>query len=381
MGFICSCILWPLGPGTDEGVRKIGESVNRRIGESANRQQVSVSPFLRFSVSLLILLIAGCASTQVIEEPVSSIVWPKPPDKARIRLIKSISKTEDIKTGEGGWFKKAWTFLAGETAEKPLAAPYGVTADNEGNVYVADRDTREIFSFNPRRGTSYSFFYETENPEDYPIGIGIAENIYVSYPNSGRVIIFSRNGRVVSEIGNLQRPTGAAVNEDKGLLYVVDTLGHDIKVFDLSGKPLFTFGKRGEKDGEFNYPTHIFVARDGNVYITDELNFRVQVFDSAGKFLFKFGKIGTVPGTFQSPKGVAVDSEGNIYVADAMADGIQVFNKEGRLLLFFGGSGFEDGQFWGPVGMFIDRNDRIYITDLYNARVQVFQYLKGEQDK
>jgi DNA-binding beta-propeller fold protein YncE len=333
------------------------------------------------SLILAVIFWAGCAAAPVIEEPISSIVWPKPPDKARIRFIKSISKTEDIKAREGGWFKKAWVFLTGEMAEKTLIAPYGITADDEGNVYVADRDTREVFSFNLRTGRSFSFFFETGDPEDYPIGIGIAANIYVSYPNSQRVIVFSPKGKFISEIGkeaNLQRPTGVAANGKKGLLYVADTLGHDIKVFDLAGKYLFTFGKRGEKDGEFNYPTHIFVARDGTVYVTDEINFRVQAFTSDGHFLFKFGKIGTVPGTFQSPKGIAIDSDGNIYVADAMADSIQLFNREGRLLLFFGGSGSGDGQFWGPAGMFIDRDDRIYVTDLYNARVQVFQYLKGE---
>ncbi|MDO8446807.1 MAG: SMP-30/gluconolactonase/LRE family protein [Deltaproteobacteria bacterium] len=360
--------------------RKMGGWEGRKGGKVA-----SASQLLNLSTSqllILLLLLVGCASAPLIEEPSSNIIWPKPPDKARIRFLKSISNSEDIvKTKHGGWLKKTWTFLTGESAEKVLVAPYGVTADTEGNVYVADRDTREIFSFNLQTRKSYSFFFETEDLEDYPIGIVIAEDIYVTYPNSVRAIIFNKNGKVVNEIGkdaDLKRPTGVAVNAAKGLLYVADTLGHEIKAFDLSGKPLFTFGKRGDKDGEFNYPTHLFAAKDGTVYVTDELNFRIQAFTYDGKFLFKIGKGGTVPGTFESPKGVAVDSEGNVYVADAMADSVQVFNREGKLLLFFGGSGSGDGQFDGPAGMFIDKDDRIYIADLYNSRVQVFQYLKGE---
>jgi len=327
------------------------------------------------------MLLAGCASLPVVDGPAVNIVWPKPPDKAKIRFLKSVSNTEDIeKTTNPGWFKKTWTFLTGETPERVLVAPYGVTEDQDGNVFVADRDAREIFSFNLSNRKSNSFYYESEYLEDYPIGIGVAKDIYVSYPNSGRVVAFSRNGKVVNEIGkeSLQRPTGVAVNAAKGLLYVADTTGHDIKVFDLSGKPLFTFGKRGDNDGEFNYPTHIFAAKDGVVYVTDELNYRIQVFTYDGKFLFKIGKIGTVAGTFQSPKGVAADSDGNIYVADAISDTVQIFNREGKLLLFFGGNGPGDGHFDGPAGMFIDKDDRIYITDLYNGRVQVFQYLKGE---
>ena len=326
------------------------------------------------------LLISGCASTPLIENSHSNIAWPPPPDKAKIRFIKAISKTEDlVRIEKGGWLKRAWVFLAGEESETEFVAPYGVTADKHGNTFVADRDTREIFSFNLRSGKSSSFFFETEDPEDYPIGIGIAKNIYVTYPNSGLVRVFSAKGALIAEFGkdaDLKRPTGIAINEDNSLVYVVDTLGHDIKVFDLEGKLLFTFGKRGDKDGEFNFPTHIFAGDGGTIYVTDELNFRVQAFTPDGNFIFKFGKIGTVPGTIQSPKGVAVDSDGNIYIVDAMADSVQVFDRGGKLLLLFGGNGSEDGQFEGPAGMFIDKDDRIYITDLYNKRVQVFQYLK-----
>lgn len=331
---------------------------------------------------LILLLLAACASAPAIGGPLSGKAWPPPPDKARILFIKSVSGTEDVeRTKVGGWIKKTWTLLTGATVEKALIVPYGVAVDREGNAFVADRETREIFSFNLKKEKAFSFLFDSGDFEDYPICIGIADNVYVSYPNRGNVRIFSKSGKYTGEIGKdagIKRPTGVAVNIDRSLLYVADTTGHEVRVFDLTGKPMFAFGARGESDGEFNYPTHIFAARDGTVYVTDELNFRVQAFTFDGKFLFRFGKIGTVPGTFQSPKGVAVDSDGNVYVADAMADTIQVFSRDGKLLLFFGGSGSKDGEFWGPTGMFIDKEDRIYITDMYNRRVQVFQYIKSE---
>lgn len=331
---------------------------------------------------LILLFLMGCASTQVIEEPVSSIVWPKPPDRPKIKFVRAISKSDDLRQSkEKSWIEKTWRFFAGETEERVFAAPYGVTADNQNNVYIADRDAREVFVFNLRTGKEYSFPIDTGIGGDYPIGIGIAENIYVSLPLSGRVLVFNKKGTLLNEIGegaDLQRATGIAVNPDKGLVYVVDTLSHNVKAFDLGGKFQFSFGKRGDNDGEFNYPTHIFADRHGKIYITDEMNYRIQAFAFDGKFLYKLGKTGMVPGTFQSPKGVAVDSDGNIYVADAMADSVQIFDKEGKLLLFFGGSGSDDGEFWSPAGLFIDKNDRLYVTDLYNRRVQIFQYLKGD---
>ena len=46
-------------------------------------------------------------------------------------------------------------------------------------------------------------------------------------------------------------------------------------VFDLSGRKLFSFGKQGSENGEFNYPTHIAIDSADNLYIMDTLNFRV----------------------------------------------------------------------------------------------------------
>ncbi len=329
---------------------------------------------------LLLSFAAGCTSVQevVIEGTDVDLVWPPPPDTPKIRFLKSVSKIrENLPFREEGGFGRAWKFLAGERKEYIFSAPYGVTADDGKNLFVVDRDTGVIVHINLKTGKADAFYHESADPADFPIGIAVAKNIYVTYPRSGLVRIFDRKGRFKGDMGGgiLTRPTGIAVNRREGLLYVVDTLAHDVKVFDLGGRHLFSFGGRGEKRGNFNYPTHAFVSSAGDLYVTDELNFRIQVFSKRGKYLFELGKIGSVPGTFQSPKGVAVDSDGNIYVADAMADSIQIFDRRGKLLLFFGGSGTAYGRFWSPSGLFIDDSDRIYIADLYNARVQVFRYL------
>ena len=100
-------------------------------------------------------------------------------------------------------------------------------------------------------------------------------------------------------------------------------------------RPLFTFGARGDKDGEFNFPSNVAIERKtGNVYIVDTQNFRIQVFDKGGKFVKRFGQIGDAPGTFTRPKGIGIDSEGHIYVADAAFDNLQIFDEKGQVLPF-----------------------------------------------
>ena len=66
--------------------------------------------------------------------------------------------------------------------------------------------------------------------------------------------------------GLFKRPTGLALDAERGELYVADTAAHDIKVLDLAGNLKRVLGRRGEGDGEFNYPTHLAFA-DGELYV------------------------------------------------------------------------------------------------------------------
>ena len=179
--------------------------------------------------------------------------------------------------------------------------------------------------------------------------------------------------------GILGRPTGIAVNEKTSELLVVDTLNAAILRFDLADHKLKgKFGGSGKAEGELNFPTHIYVGRDGTIFASDSLNFRIQSFTPEGKFQRTFGSLGSGPGHFSRPKGVAVDSDGNVYVVDGLFDNVQIFDRESRLLMAFGRPGNGYGEFWLPTGIFIDPNDRIYVSDSYNKRVQIFQYLKRD---
>jgi len=62
---------------------------------------------------------------------------------------------------------------------------------------------------------------------------------------------------------------------------------HRIQVFTFNGDYSFTWGEKGNKDGEFNNPRDILELND-LIYIVDSGNHRIQVFDMNGKFITKF---------------------------------------------------------------------------------------------
>ena len=319
--------------------------------------------------------------TQIAQESLPDIVWPKPPEIPRIRFVAAVSKPQDLQI-RPGVFRRFFDYLTGKT-EVPMVAPYGVETDSAGRLYVVDTFLRTVHVFDFTGSAYYSFPSDQANLVS-PIDIAIENargNIYVSDSKEGVVQVFTDAGKnFVGEIGKgvLERPTGIAVNEKTSELLVVDTLNACVFRFDLADHKLKgKFGGSGKAEGELNFPTNISVNSDGIIFASDSLNFRIQEFTPDGKFLRAFGSIGTGPGHFSRPKGVAVDSDGNIYVVDSLFDNVQVFDRESRLLMAFGRPGNGYGEFWLPTGIFIDQNDRIYVSDPYNKRVQIFQYLKG----
>lgn len=338
-----------------------------------------------FALCVSILFIAECGTTYRAslegDSATSStgLVWPPPPQTAKIRYLKSVSGSGDV-SPKKSWLRKTVDAVFGRSErERDLLRPYGVFADAE-RIYVTDPGTRMLHVFDIV-GKRYTTIVRVDEDEfQSPIGVAVDRNgdIYLSDSLLKRVFVLDGNGKYRRDIGSperFQRPAGLAIYGER--VYVVDTHAHAVLVFSKhDGAFLFNFGRNGAGDGEFNYPTNIFIDRAGLLYVTDSMNFRVQIFDGDGRFVSAFGKLGDGSGDFSKPRGIAVDSDGNIYVVDALFDAVQIFDREGRLLLAFGSSGRKEGQMTLPAGLFIDGKDRIYVVDSYNKRVQIFQYMK-----
>ena len=312
------------------------------------------------------------------------IFWPNPPEVKRIEFVKAVSKPEDLNI-RPSILKRVVNYIVGK-AEVSMVSPYGIATDSEGRLYVVDTSLRRVHVYDAA-GNEYSFFPEDTTMLDSPVGIAVDKNgmVYLTDSKRGAVHIFRDHGtQFISTIGGgiFKRPTGIVVHPKMSELLVVDTLQSRVFRFDLSTRlPKGSFGTDGPTEGQFHYPTNIFVTLTGEIIVSDALNFRIQVFSPEGHFLFSFGRMGDAPGTFSRPKGVAADSDGNIYVVDALFDNIQVFDKGGRLLMAFGERGKGYGDLWLPTGIYVDNKDLIYVSDSSNRRVQIFRYLKEDMSK
>ena len=335
-------------------------------------------------ISVLIIAIA-CTSTeqfardsQLIHDHMN-LVWPPPPQKPKIKFLRSISSSLDLGIRKS-WLQKTIDSLFGrEEIGDSMVRPYGVCVHSE-RIYVTDPGLFMIHIFDLKEKRYFQIESVQKDELISPLGITVDANgeVFVSDSILKRVIVLDRNGKYARDIGSSElfsRPTGIAIFEDR--VYVIDTLAHQVLVFTKKeGNLLFRIGKNGQGNGEFHYPTHIFIGKNRLIYVTDSLNFRIQIFDPDGNFLSSFGKPGNMPGDLSKPKGIAVDSENHVYVADSQFDNVQIFDRNGKLLLVFGSSGSGNGKMSIPAGIFIDEKDYIYVADSFNRRIQIFQYLK-----
>lgn len=334
---------------------------------------------MKFYIYILIFIIG---IDTVYAKEAQKLVWPPPPDEARIEYVASIKDYKDLGIKKG-FFSKAFDFLFGEE-DKPLYSPFGTYAD-EDRVYVTDISHKALYIFDKKNSKVITVEGSTKENFLYPIDVVTDKggNIYVSDSVRAKVFVFEDDGDFSHIIApkELQRPVGLAISADGQKLYMVDALSSQIHVTTLKGKYLNSIGKKGKGDGEFNRPTFMDVGSDGKLYISDSMNHRVQILDRDGKFISKFGQLGQEIGSFGSPRGISLDSHGNIYVSDTMFNNIQIFNQNGELLMLLGGYGDKKGQFALPEDISITKDNFIHVSDVNNGRIQIFRLIETAQTR
>jgi sugar lactone lactonase YvrE len=183
------------------------------------------------------------------------------------------------------------------------------------------------------------------------------------------ILEFDPSGKLLRSFGAemFVFPHGFHVDRD-GNVWVTDAQGrdgkgHQVIKFSPDGKVLLTLGKAGVAGSgpdEFNQPSDVAVAANGDIFVADGhdtgSNMRIVKFAKDGTFIKTWGKPGSGPGEFNVPHGIAFDSIGRLFVADRANNRIQFFDQEGNL----GGTW---NQFSRLSGIYIDKNDVLYGSD------------------
>ena len=129
-------------------------------------------------------------------------------------------------------------------------------------------------------------------------------------------------------------PHDVTVENKTGNIYIADQYNNCVKIFDSTGKYLFTFGDN-ESEGKMDLPlsvaicgVRILISQGSHCILNYQLN---------GKFISRIGKYGKGELKFNYPLGLTIDeSNGNIYVSDYSNNRIQILSQDFRFISQFG---------------------------------------------
>ena len=231
-----------------------------------------------------------------------------------------------------------------------------------GDVEI-DPDGRHVWAVLRCDAAGEKFGYECLDSDLDPV---------VKFDPDGNAILSFGGGRFIW-------PHGLDI-DSQGNVWVTDavsaartpsgTRGHQVVKFSPDGEVLMVLGTpgvAGNGPNQFNAPSDVVVADNGDIFIADghgdDTNNRVVKLSRDGTFIKAWGRPGYAPGEFRTLHAIAIDSRGRVFVGDRSNNRIQIFDQEGSHLTTW-------TQFGRPSGIFFDDNDRIYVADSESDDVQ-----------
>jgi sugar lactone lactonase YvrE len=216
-----------------------------------------------------------------------------------------------------------------------------------------------------------------------PVGVSVGPdgNVYVPDTHYHRVMVYTPDGQLLRKWGKEGNgdgefifPTDVAF-DDGGRIFVSEYGGNDrIQVFDQNDKLLYQFGHFGNADGQFSRPQSMVIDK-GLLYVTDASNHRICVFRTDGTFVRNMGGVGSGLGQFRFPYGLDIDADGRLIVCEFGNNRVQRIDKEtGQGLATWGHAGRDPGQLAYPWGVAVDKHGRVVAVDAGNNRFQVFEF-------
>ncbi len=329
----------------------------------------------KLAVFLIAVFFISCSTsgTRLISESELRI-FPAPPDTTRIQYLTSFSSSIDITGQRTGLMK----YILGEKQGDPIVKPYGI-AIYKGRIYICDSiiGGLEILDLNQK---TFDYFKPSGlGLIKKPINCSVDEQglLYVADANRKQIIVFNQNLKYVAAFGDAMesKPTDVVVKNDT--IWFCDMRQHKIHVYTKNGfRHLFSFPDAETDDPQFlNQPINLTVSSN-RIYVSDFGAFKIKVFNKKGEYIKSIGSFGRGLGQFVRPKGIAVDKNNILYVVDSGFENVQMFNSEGQLMMFFGGSYSQPGDMWLPAKVMVDYNNlkyfQKYVHSSFNLKYLIF---------
>jgi DNA-binding beta-propeller fold protein YncE len=305
-------------------------------------------------------------------------------------------------------YQEPWKAGSPDPAKpKPEGRPLGTCCKAAPPILEFDAQGKLVQGWGQGSFTDFSDW-----PRD-PHGIFVdhTDHVWVGSHSRHRVMKFTRQGKLVLQIGEYEKVGGSAdqkllggpsgiwvdpkTNEafisdgyrNRRVIVVDGATGAYKRHWGAYGKPPddtvkfdFNLMTKGELPPQFSTPHGITGSRDGKIYVTDRRGNRIQEFDQSGKFLRE--KI-IEPATGSSGSAfvpvLSPDAQQQwLYVADGTNHKVWILRRSDMEIVgSFGRGGRQVGQMLRPHGMSVDAQGNLYVGEASTGRrVQKFNLVR-----
>lgn len=342
-----------------------------------------------------------------------------------VTLLFSISQSSaqlvSCISGTGRWSNINGPSICYQTPIAKLLIPQALAKDKDGNIYIADSGNHAIRKLSKDGLVTTIAGSGIEGNADgigiaasfnFPQGIAVDKdgNIYVSDTNNHRIRKISANGTVTTFAGNIKGnnngtgtgasfnyPAGLLLDENAGILYVVDRYNYKIRKISLTGvvTSFVGAGVSGYVDAvgvaaKFDVISAIAMDASGNIFVPDSYNLVIRKITPDGtvsSFAGSYLSYGSVNGLgaaakFRLPYGIAIDPDNNLYVSDVSLSNIRKITPQGLVTSFVGSlpnssiteqlfdGTNEAANFFSPQGLLFNTDGNLYIADTKNDAIR-----------
>jgi hypothetical protein len=225
--------------------------------------------------------------------------------------------------------KKIRTFGTHGQNPDEMVAPKGIATDGTANVYVSSLDKLQKFSVTGELIKCIGKTGKKEGEFAGPRGVTLHNSlVYVCDRSNHRIQIFDLDLNFVQSIGTygegrveFNAPLDVKF-DNAGNMYVVEYGNGRVQLLDAGYQFIRVFGLEGE--GKLHGPSGIHIA-DKFVYVSDACDDCIVVYETSGYFVTSFGRSGDKEGEFDDPYYITSCTDGFIYVCDCGNDRVQGF--------------------------------------------------------
>ena len=225
--------------------------------------------------------------------------------------------------------QKIRTFGSHGDSTDQIVRPGGITIDDTDNIYVSSCHKLQKFTSSGELIKCVGQRGRKEGEFDDPRGVTLYDNqVYVCDRYNHRIQVFDLDLNFVRSIGSRGNGRGEfdAPHDVKfdtaGNMYIAEYDNKRVQVIDSSDHFIRSFGQEGE--GKLCGPSGLHIT-DKYVCVSDFSGHCIVVNETSGQFVTSFGRCGQKEGEFHYPRCITFCADGFIYVCDCGNDRVQIF--------------------------------------------------------